>query len=51
MLYVTEPFFNCVYANVDLNNILNGLNSVIQYEKLSEDKEGDELRIKLIYKF
>lgn len=43
--------YSGIYANNDFSSTLKGLSSQIQYEKLRNDKKGDELRIKLFYKF
>lgn len=43
--------YSGVYTNMDFNSLLKGLSSVVQYEKLGIDKKGNELRVKLFYKF
>ncbi len=43
--------YSGVYTNMDFNSLLKGLSSVVQYEKIKKDKNENELRIKLFYKF
>ncbi len=48
---IEKVSYSGVYTNMDFNSLLKGLSSVVQYEKLGMDKRGNELRVKLFYKF
>ncbi|RBQ32539.1 porin [Arcobacter sp. FW59] len=48
---IEKVSYSGVYTNVDLNNLLKGLSTQVQYEKVGKDKDLNELRVKLFYKF
>jgi len=48
---IEKVSYSGVYTNIDFSNTIKGLSSQIQYEKVGKDKDINELRVKVFYKF